>query len=360
MEIEREENIFYNLIKNETSLTEVFCNFMRYKIFRDLFIDIVNEKIKHIENKIDKSKLKFQDFDTEIDLKKEINNYGRIDLQLKINDKIYLFEIKVETFTKLTDNQPKNYLEYLENRNENLFFILPKSYFHKNEIFKNWENKTEYQKEDIKNHNIIYWEDILDQLKKQEIDKANIFINEFCKILDFRWFYFEEIIFTKNELDLIFSNKKEKGYKMTENVNVPVLMNKLFTIIFDTKVDFRNNKEQDPDYFGYYVDNKKYEISDRLTIWLGVDYELWYKTNTPISIQVLSSTHNDKEIEYIENFLDNKKINEISFEKYKNKYNTVFFYIKLEKEFFESEDKKIIKELTNIMNEIIELLKEFR
>ena len=46
MEKEREDNIFYNLIKNETSLTEVFCNFMRYKIFRDLFIDIVNEKIK--------------------------------------------------------------------------------------------------------------------------------------------------------------------------------------------------------------------------------------------------------------------------------------------------------------------------
>ena len=47
MEREREENIFFNLIKNETSLTEVFCNFMKYKIFRDLFIDIVNEKIKN-------------------------------------------------------------------------------------------------------------------------------------------------------------------------------------------------------------------------------------------------------------------------------------------------------------------------
>ena len=59
MEIEREENIFYNLIKNETSLTEVFCNFMKYKIFRNLFIDIVNEKIKNQDNRIDKSKKRF-------------------------------------------------------------------------------------------------------------------------------------------------------------------------------------------------------------------------------------------------------------------------------------------------------------
>ena len=54
MEIEREENIFYNLIKNETSLTEVFCNFMRYESFRNLFIDMINEKIKNKENIIDK------------------------------------------------------------------------------------------------------------------------------------------------------------------------------------------------------------------------------------------------------------------------------------------------------------------
>lgn len=47
MGIYREENIFYNLIKNETSLTEVFCNFMKYENFRNLFIDMINEKIKN-------------------------------------------------------------------------------------------------------------------------------------------------------------------------------------------------------------------------------------------------------------------------------------------------------------------------
>ena len=53
--------------------------------------------------------------------------------------------------------------------------------------------KTKYSKKEIENHNIIYWEDILDQLRKQELDKVNVFINEFCEIIDLNWFYFEKI-----------------------------------------------------------------------------------------------------------------------------------------------------------------------
>ena len=80
-----------------------------------------------------------------------------------------MFEIKIEIFTNLTDNQPQSYLDYLkelELESENLFFILPKGYFHLKKI---------------KNHNIIYWEDILKQIIEQKLDKENIFINEFCK-----------------------------------------------------------------------------------------------------------------------------------------------------------------------------------
>lgn len=41
---------------------------MKYKIFRHLFIDMINEKIKKQENRIDKSIVKFQNFDTEVAL----------------------------------------------------------------------------------------------------------------------------------------------------------------------------------------------------------------------------------------------------------------------------------------------------
>ena len=364
MEIEREENIFYNLIKNETSLTEVFCNFMRYENFRNLFIDIINEKIKNQENIIDKSIVKFQNFDTEVALNDKDEKAGRIDLQLKINEnEKYLFEIKIETFTSLTKHQPESYLKFLDNKDENLFFILPKGYFHKSEIFKRWEEKTKYSKKEIENHNIIYWEDILKELRKEELYKENIFIDEFCNILDFRWFYFEKIEFTKNEIELIFSDKKEKGYKMLENVSIPVLMNKLFQVVVDTANKINNTQkrrdEQNSMFYGYYLNNSNL-ISNKLDIWFGVDYELWEKTKLPLSIQILTITQEDKDNKNIEKFLNNKKINGISFQKIEDKNQNIIFYILLEKEVFEQEDKNIIKELTHKINEVINLLKEYK
>lgn len=345
MEIERKENIFYNLIKNETSLTEVFCNFMRYENFRNLFIDMINEKIKNKENIIDKSKVKFQNFDTEVALNNQKN--GRIDFQLKINiNKIYLFEIKIETFTSLTDNQPKGYLDYLkelELESENLFFILPKGYFHLKEI---------------KNHNIIYWEDILKQIREQKLDKENIFIDEFCKILAYRWFDFKKIDFSRNELELIFSDKKDKGYKMIENLTIPVLMNKLFQIIVDTKVEYykkdKESLEQRYDYFGYFLENSKYEISDKLAIWFGIDYKIWEIEKFPIIIQI-EANEREEDID-LEIFLENK----IEYTKFEYENGDIIFYIPLEKRIFENEDKNITEELTHKINEVIGVLQEYR
>ena len=367
MEIEREENIFYNLIKNETSLTEVFCNFMRYENFRNLFIDIINKKIKNKENIIDKSKVKFQDFDTEAALEENEEKAGRIDLQLKVNEEIYLFEIKIETYTSLTKHQPKSYLEFLKDKNENLFFVLPKGYFHKNEIFNRWENKNHYRKKEIENHNIIYWEDILDKIRKQEFDKANIFINEFCNILGLRWFDFEKIEFTKYEIELMFSDKKEKGYKMLENVNVPVLMNKLFQIVVNTKIDYykkdKDKIEQRYDYFGYFIDNKKNDISDKLTIWFGIDYEIWENTQNPISIQIVGFEAEDKqslEEYFIHNNCFNNGKNELNFQIFEYKNNTISFYIPLEKEIFENKDENITQKLTEKIVAVINILKDYK
>lgn len=367
MEIERKENIFYNLIKNETSLTEVFCNFMNYKIFRDLFIKIVNEKIEKEENKLDETKIKFENFDTEVVLNDNEEKYGRIDLQLKINDEVYLFEIKIETFTYLTDNQPNGYLEYLKNdthyKNENLFFILPKGYFHKYEICTNWENKTKYQKKDIENHNIIYWEDILNEIKKQELDRVNVFLNEFCEILDYRWFFFENITFTKNELDLIFSDERKEGNKMLENVNIPVLMNKLFEIVDCTARQvgwLSKHDKQFSNFYGYYLNNNTHKISNDLDVWFGIDYELWGNNKLPFSIQISTKSHGEKDNEHIKNLLEEEQIDEESFEYFEDKNGYNFFYIQLKKEFFEKKDEIISNELTSLIGKVIALLKKYK
>jgi len=176
--MKREENIFFNIIKNETSLTEAFCNLLYYKTFRKLFLNIVESKNENFNI----SNIVYRNFDTELNL----NDNGRSDLHLQSNNTEYIFEIKIEFYTNLTDNQPEGYLEYLKSRkiediNQNLFFILPRGYLHLNEIYQRWNNKIKYSKNMIDDHNIIYWDEILSQIKEKELDKLNPFIDEFYK-----------------------------------------------------------------------------------------------------------------------------------------------------------------------------------
>ena len=185
-----------------------------------------------------------------------------------------------------------------------------------------------------------------------------MFINEFCNILAYRWFDFKKIIFKENELDLIFSGKKEEGYKMLENVNIPILMNKLFQIIVDTKVGYykkdKESIEQRYDYFGYFLENSKYEISDKLVIWFGIDYKIWEIKKNPIIIQI-EANEREEDIN-LEIFLENK----IEYTKFEYENGDIIFYIPLEKVVFENEDKNITEELTHKINEVINVLKDYK
>ena len=142
----RVNNLFHNVIKNETSLTEFFCNLMRYKAFRDLFLNIVKTK----NNAFNVSNVSYEDFDTEVKLK---DNQGRSDLHLTTNDTEYIFEIKIELYTGLTANQPNGYLDYLaknknvedKNKNRNLFFILPRAYLHLGDLYQKWQAYSKYK-----------------------------------------------------------------------------------------------------------------------------------------------------------------------------------------------------------------------
>lgn len=351
----REDNIFYNVIRNETSLTEVFCNFMKYKQFREIFLNLVAEKNELFKEL--KSHIKFDNFITEKVLDE---NQGRVDLVLNVNDDKYLFELKIDIYRKLTPNQPINYLNSLNNKNENLFFILPKRYMHVSELCTKWNEKNStYLVETIKEKNILYWEDILNAIRKNELDKLNSFINEFCDILDYRWFKYEKITFTTQELELIFSNKKDKGYKMLEERSMPKTISKLFEIVDEVylKLEENINKKEDKqacNYYGYFLKSNPNEISNDFAIFFGVDFEIWENKGHPITIQIYSN--------------DDSKINEINkrieylfpeYEKYYDKDGELsLFYYGLEKENFISEDENIIVTLENKIRHIINTLSQ--
>jgi len=354
--MEREKNIFFNIIKNETSLTEVFCNLLNYKAFRDLFLNIV--KNKNID--FNESNIGYKNFNTELILD---GDNGRSDLHLKANNTEYIFEIKIELYTDLTDNQPEGYLEYLKNRNveninKNLFFILPRGYLHLKDIHKRWINKSKYSKNEIDKKNIIYWDEILSEIKKLELDKLNLFIGEFCKIVDYRWFKYEDIKFLQSEIELInLNSKRKKGYDMLSDANIPSLVNKLFKIVdsaYEKLYTVDKYNKQSSEYYGYILNNNKYKIPENWEVWFGVDFEIWASGKSPLTIQIYSE--DKKEITKIQKFLHSEEF------KYENKTEedeiVVTTFIELDKTIFAKNNINIAEKLVVKINEIINKIQQ--
>ncbi|WP_294884520.1 MULTISPECIES: hypothetical protein [unclassified Sulfurimonas] len=331
---------------------------MSYKAFRDIFIDMVNQK-RNNDNKLKCQHISYEDFSTEKNFgeiekcfkEDENNKIGRGDLILNYDDEDYIFELKVEKYTELTKNQPQGYLCYLKKQNElsyndNLYFIIPKGYMHINQIFSEWQEFcNNYPKEIIQNNHFLYWEEIINEIRKRELDKLNIIIKEFCEILDYRWFYTKLIHFSKNEIELIFQqhNMKNEELKMAFNANIPRVMNKLFDIVNNIKYKVHVRKkydEQNPDFYGYYIDNKKYNLSEDFEIWFGVIYEIWEKAGVPILIEIISD---DEKIL--------SKVQDLKRYEYEDDENSISNYFAFDKSIF---DKENISEI--IDDKILELI----
>jgi len=261
--LEHRENILlFNVLNNETVFTNYFCNLLSINIFRDLFIEFIfNEKREYQYNK----------FDTE----KVLGRYGRIDLILQLDNKEFLFEVKNKDFTCLTENQPSGYLEYLKEKNlkdTHLFFLIPKTYKHQDEIYRNWDNKSDVEK--IRNQ-IFYWEDFLLKVKESEIcnDMAIQMFYEFCE----HWF------------NLRITEIKEDEMNLIKNPLVPSLMNKLVEIT--DRIGNEQGLKFDRNLLGYLY-SKTYE---NYTVCFGIEYEIWGNKGLPLSIMILKNTDDANE-----------------------------------------------------------------
>ncbi len=339
MEVEHRGNmILYNVLNQEVVFEEYFCNLLSIKRFRELFLEFIAEKNKILITE----DIKYINFDTEISLNKNDKSYGRADLFLKLKDKEFIFEIKNKNWTDLTVNQPTGYLEYLNKKNEHLFFLIPKGYKHKGEIIKQWSNFNDAENQ------IFYWQDFVLKIKDEKFEEIEIkMFYDFC----IYWFNMAPIHFTLDELKLIFIKNENKGYKMLDNTNIPRVINKLYTIVENTQEDFYIDKAHNrlhTEWYGYILNNEKYKISDDLEIWFGIDFELWEKENLPITIQISSDNKND--IEKINNAISGKL-----------KYNEdhAISYVWIEKEDFQNDNinisEKLKDKIKNIINKITDI-----
>lgn len=115
-------NVFYNLVTDENSTTELLCNLMRFTAFRrPLLARFLSDTCA--------CKVSWEDIDTQVHLP----NCGCPDLLIENDELLALVEVKVKQNQGLTDNQPEGYFAFLLQNHAPqrwLVFLVPKRWEH--------------------------------------------------------------------------------------------------------------------------------------------------------------------------------------------------------------------------------------
>lgn len=273
---QRRNIILYNVLNQEVVFEEYFCNLLQIDDFRSLFIKYISTK----NNILNEENIQYKHFNTEVILNKEDTSLGRADLFLKIDNKEFIFEIKNKEYTKLTQNQPVSYLKYLEQKNndynKHLFFLIPKNYKHKDEIFKKWENYTDIEKQ------LLYWEEFIKYINIQNktLIETNHNIRDFYDFC-LHWFEIKPIIFKKEEIELLTA--KGQYMSLYEDSSLPEVMEKLQELV--VRIGRSSGLKSNVSEVGFYYERI---INNDFHLSFGIDYGTWKTTGIPLNIFIQS------------------------------------------------------------------------
>jgi hypothetical protein len=271
----REKNIYFGVVRNENSMTELFCNYMQFKIFRDEFS-------KMFLNESEKATIQYEHFSTQFTL----NNNSRPDMAI-INDKIdVLIEIKVDN-AELTDNQPKSYLKYLSESTKRvkcLIFLIPKGY----NSLGVWNKRAEqyflkeYKVSDIK-LKVLYWTDIIKVIEKADLHLISERVNDFYELLKMK-FEYKNILFDQSEVSYMYRR------------DIPIILTKLYAVIEEvSKHGFLDMKKEvrfdTQEYAIYFKDDKGDYI-----LYFGLWHPFWEKHSQPLCFGVEQEYYSQKAV----------------------------------------------------------------
>ncbi len=317
----RVHNIFYGIVNSENSMTELLCNFMAFKPFRNAFINLFFENVAEL--------VSFDDFQTQYTT--DVNK-SRPDMVISNDNCEFLIEIKTWD-TGLTINQPNSYLEYLKSVNKSnkcLVFLVPSNYCHLDE----W-NKRVYKwlKDNECSISIktVFWSEIISCIEQNDLNVIGERFRDFYNLLR-SWFEIEPIIFNRVEVNYMF------------NPEVPRIITKLYAIIDEAKNHFSPkytvSKSMNNEEYGIYI--KRREDKENL-LYLGIWYQFWEVHGGPLcygvdingwskdGVEKFSAAHKGKYVDM-------------------NGFRTVI----IEKDFLE--DEKCTEKIINLIKEELERL----
>lgn len=337
----RENLMLYNVLNQEVIFQEYFCNLLREKSFMKKFLDFIEQKNEILKNK----NIEYKNFHTEHPLILKNKTYGRADIFLDLVDKKIIFEVKNKVYTTLTDNQPRNYLNYLEKTvkspdfNACLMFLIPKNYAHKETIYQKWDP---YPKEEI-NKQLFYWEDFVLTLK----DEENVFVKAFYEFCLY-WFDLNPINLTKEEIKLL--NFKGSSMECINNVTLPKLMAKLELAVI--KIGQHFQWQQDFEQEGYVTGCIYTKKMKNYQLYIGINYDMWGQYTQPINIYI--SDAKDFSKEFILPQIETLEFNIYESKEDSNFDNFFAYAVKLD---FKIEDENYEEKMKDVIQKVVKQLK---
>lgn len=261
--MERLENIFFNLAKNENTMTELLCNILRFdRVRQPIFELLLSPKVA--------SQIRYEDIKTQTKL--TVGN-GRPDIEI-INEIVRAFvEVKVNVGLGCTENQPGTYIKELRKGPTDgrlLFFVFL--------VPKRWklrkQKEAELRQEGLRRSaqvqsKIVFWEDVLETLRANpQARSIRPILDEYEQLLS-GMFIFNTVEFSSGELDMLYAKGTAAG------------LLKLYKLVdeFHAKGAYPKSRiEGTADEFGFYFNNERGEM----ILWFGIWMQFWQVSGSPL------------------------------------------------------------------------------
>jgi len=291
----RAENVFYNLVTDENSTTELLCNLMRFSAFRIPFLRLFLPEATATE-------VVWEDFDTQL----ATTGGGRPDLQIRNNDFVALIEIKVSAGLATTPHQRRGYFEFLRKQDARecwLIFLVPRNWAHRDELNRELaELAGTVGPGKTIGARVIHWNDVIDVIEKNDLAALNPFLNDFHKLLAAR-FAPKFVAFTAREMQMLFSNEIPSALARLQQIVDAVRDRSTMG-----RVKASASRSLCPSEYGlYFLDDHNQTV-----FWFGVWTDFWKTQGTPLCFGVTENASEAVRQAFLDSYPGQKK----HFEKY--------------------------------------------
>lgn len=174
----RVQSIFHNILTDENSATQLLCNLLQFGDFRAVFLELILPGV-------DSSEVVLGDIDTQV----VDDKCGRPDIRIRNESILALIEVKVETNTDCTENQPKGYMDFLREQTEpirRLVFLVPSDWFKLGQLKRELRSLESIGVDGRRvDTSIVTWDDVVRMIDAHvhTLDKGKPFIEEFHRRL---------------------------------------------------------------------------------------------------------------------------------------------------------------------------------